>query len=366
MWDKLKQIKWPKLSWQNLLLPLLSVALLVWVARTISLRATLDTLKQLGTSELILLVAINIAVLTTFTGRWWLLLHTLGQRIPIWRLMGYRLTAFAISYFTPGSHFGGEPYQVFAVSHFHNVPVPISLAAITLDKLLEMLINLAVLVAGALILIAMQSGLAPWIEWQIALYALLLLAVPTSLLIALWRGRHPLTGVIQFVSKIIRRPLQKSGWAQTIQQSEVQAIWLCRGHPRMVGLAFLITIFTWVGVIWEYWLLTNMLGLSLSTQQLVASLVAARIAILLPVPAGLGALEAGQMLAMESLGLDPNVGVAIAVVIRARDVVSGLVGLVLGGSHIWQRVEIPTTEWPPVNADPVPSANDARHSVSPP
>lgn len=366
MWDRLKHIKWPKLSWQNLLLPLLSVALLVWVARTISLQATLDTLQQLGTTELILLIVINIAVLTTFTGRWWLLLHTLGQRIPIWRLMGYRLTAFAISYFTPGSHFGGEPYQVYAVSHYHKVPMPISLAAITLDKLLEMLINLAVLLAGALILVVMQSGIAPWIEWQIIIYALLLLAIPTGLLVALWQGRHPLTGLIALFSKLIRRPLMQSSWAQTIQASEVQAIWLCRNHPRMVGLAFLITICTWVGVIWEYWLLTDMLNLSLSTQQLIASLVAARIAILIPVPAGLGALEAGQMLAMESVGLDPNVGAAIAVVIRARDVLSGLVGLMLGGAHIWQKVELPQEEWPPVKGDARPPANDPHHSISPP
>ena len=366
MWDRLKRIKWPKLSWQNLLLPLVSVALLVWVARTISLQATLDTLKQLGTTELVLLIVINIAVLTTFTGRWWLLLYTLGQRIPIWRLMGYRLTAFAISYFTPGSHFGGEPYQVYAVSHYHKVPVSISLAAITLDKLLEMLINLAVLLAGALILVVMQSSIAPWIEWQIIIYALLLLAIPTGLLVALWQGRHPLTGLIALFSKLIRRPLLQRGWAQTIQASEVQAIWLCRNHPRMVGLAFLITICTWVGVIWEYWLLTDMLNLSLSPQQLIASLVAARIAILIPVPAGLGALEAGQMLAMESVGLDPNVGAAIAVVIRARDVLSGLVGLVLGGAHIWQKVELPQEEWPPVKGDARPPANDAHHSISPP
>jgi uncharacterized protein (TIRG00374 family) len=281
--------------------------------------------------------------------------------------MGYRLTAFAISYFTPGSHFGGEPYQVYAVCHYHGVPVPISLAAITLDKVLEMLINLAVLLAGALILITMHSGLAGWIEWQIIIYTLLLLSIPCALLVALWRGRHPLTGLINWVGKLIRRPLLESVWAKTIRQSEQQAIWLCHEHPHMVGLAFVITLCTWVGVIWEYWLLTSMLELSLTTQQLIASLVAARIAILLPVPAGLGALEAGQMLAMESLGLDPNVGVAIAVVIRARDVVSGLVGLALGGAHIWQKVDLSAEEWSTVQAaDKVSRAHDPQHFITPP
>jgi glycosyltransferase 2 family protein len=373
MWDKFKHnLSWRIFSWKNLLLPLLSILLLVWVARTISLEATLATLRQLGTGELILLIVINLAVLATFSARWWLLLRTLGYRIPVWRLMGYRLTAFAISYFTPGSHFGGEPYQVFAVSHYHRVPVSISLAAITLDKILEMLINLAVLLAGALILLTMHSNLAGWIEWQIIAYSFILLAIPVALLVALWQGRHPLTGVIAFVGKLIRRPLLERGWAQTVRQSEEQAGWLCQTRPRMVGLAFLITLCTWVGVIWEYWLLTDMLGLDLTMQQLVASLVAARVAILLPVPAGLGALEAGQMLAMESVGLDPNVGVAIAVVIRARDVLSALVGLALGGAHIWQRVdlpavELPTAEWKPAKSErKVAPTKDAHHSISPP
>lgn len=366
MWDRLKRVRWPKITWQQLLLPLLSVALLVWVARTISLRETINTLRQLGTSELALLVVINIIVLTTFTGRWWLLLRTLGHRIPIWRLMGYRLTAFAISYFTPGSHFGGEPYQVYAVSHYHNVPVPVSIAAITLDKLLEMLINLAFLVAGALVLITMQSGLSGWIEAQVVVYAVLLLSIPSVLLVMLWRGRHPLTGLIAFIGRLIRRPLEQASWARVVRQSEAQAIWVCREHPRMVGLAFVITLFTWIGVIWEYWLLTSMLELALTTKQLIASLVAARIAILLSVPAGLGALEAGQMLAMSSVGLDPNVGVAIAVVIRARDVVSGLVGLALGGAHIWQKVEIAEEEWTPATTNTVSPPQDAHHSISPP
>jgi uncharacterized protein (TIRG00374 family) len=319
-----------------LLLLLLALALLIWVSSTISLRDALVTLTQLGLEDLLLLAGINLLVLSTFAGRWWLLLYTQGQRLPYWRLLGYRITAFAISYFTPGSHFGGEPYQIYAVSHWHGVPTPISIAAVTLDKLLEMLINFGVLVAGVLALLLM-GALAPWVEQQLALYSLLLLAIPCSLLAALWLGRHPLTAAVRVASKVLRRPLSQSGWAQALRQSESQAIWLCREHPRRVGLAFGVTLLTWVGVIGEFWLLTQMLGLSLSPLQAMTALVAARIAILLPLPAGLGALEASQALAMESLGVDPSFGLAIALVIRARDVVLGLVGVALGGAHIWQK-----------------------------
>jgi hypothetical protein len=101
------------------------------------------------------------------------------------------------------------------------------------------------------------------------------------------------------------------------------------------------------------------------------ALVAARIAILLPLPAGLGALEASQALAMESLGVDPSFGIAIAVMIRARDIVLGLAGLTLGGAHIWQKAGAARSQWPTAPFEPMPPeapapTSDPQHSVSQP
>lgn len=366
---KLSNLPWPRFLPKTLLL-LLALALLLWVASTISLRDAFATLVQLGPRDLLILAGVNLLVLSTFAGRWWLLLHAQGQRVPYWRLLSYRVTAFAISYFTPGSHFGGEPYQIYAVSRWHGAPAPISIAAVTLDKLLEMLINFAILVTGVLALLTMGGGLEPWMERQMAVYALLLLAIPCSILVALWLGRHPLSAVVRWAGKVVRRPFAQSAWAQALRQSETQAIWLCREHPRVVALAFAITLLTWVGVIVEFWLLTQMLGLSLSPLQAMTALVAARIAILLPVPAGLGALEASQVLAMESLGVDPSVGIAIALVIRGRDLVLGLVGLALGGAHVWQRAGMAKGDWPHsplevVTQEPPVPASDPQHSTTP-
>ena len=54
-------------------------------------------------------------------------------------------------------------------------------------------------------------------------------------------------------------------------------------------------------------------------------------------PAGLGALEAGLAMAMVSLGLDPDRGVSMALVIRARGIVLGVSGLAAGGVHVFER-----------------------------
>jgi uncharacterized protein (TIRG00374 family) len=310
-----------------------ALLLLAWVAISIDARAALAALVRLQAGDLLVLLLANVAMLALFNARWWLLLNALGSRVPFARLMGYRLTAFGISYFTPGPHFGGEPYQVYALVRRHAVPPADAIASVTLDKLLEMLINFAMLAAGVVLLLARNDYLAPWREGQILVLALLPVIAPTVLLAALISGRRPLARLVG--ARASRLP----AWAGALLRAEEQSVHLLQHEPRALWWAGAISLLSWVGVIVEFHLLTYLLEFPLSLFEVLTALVAARLAILLPMPAGLGALEAGQALAASSLGLDPSLGVAIALVIRGRDVLLGAAGLLLGGvqSHRWVR-----------------------------
>ena len=72
------------------------------------------------------------------------------------------------------------------------------------------------------------------------------------------------------------------------------------------------------------------LGLKLTALELTLVIVAGRLALLAPTPGALGALEASQILAMQSLGFEPAYGLSLALLIRARDIFFGLSGLLLG------------------------------------
>jgi uncharacterized membrane protein YbhN (UPF0104 family) len=61
------------------------------------------------------------------------------------------------------------------------------------------------------------------------------------------------------------------------------------------------------------------------------ALTVARLAILFPLPGGLGVLEASQVFAMSTLGLEPAIGLSAALLIRLRDVLLGGAGLWWGG-----------------------------------
>lgn len=346
--------------WVRGLLLVAALALLVWTLSAVSVAEVWQQLRGLQPMEIAGLAAVNAFVLLTLCARWWLFLYAQGHKIPFLRLLGYRLTAFGISYFTPGPHFGGEPWQVYAVSRRHGVPYADSIAAVTLDKLVEMLVNFAFLAAGVFFLFqfpfwldgsgqggetsgAMLDPSRPPALFQLALYVLILLAIPATLLFAYRQGFHPVTGTTTRLLQLRNRLVSASNsanaripaWLHTIEQSESRIGTLCRHQPVIFLAALAISVVSWLVVVWEFWLMTQALGLGLTASQAVPALLAARIAILLPMPAAIGALEAGQAWVMTGLGRGPAAGIGITLLIRARDTLLALLGLWFGGVGLW-------------------------------
>ena len=112
-----------------------------------------NTLTRLHLWQLLCLAVLNIGIFLLLTSRWWLILRFQGHRLPLLSMAGYRIAAFAITYFTPGPQMGGEPLQIYLTRSRHGVPTSTAVAAVTLDKLLELQSNFAFLVLGAAVLL---------------------------------------------------------------------------------------------------------------------------------------------------------------------------------------------------------------------
>ena len=315
---------------------LIGIALFVWVLRTVSLTEVWQVLQQLRLWEIAVLVVVNAAVLVAITGRWWLLLVGLGYRVPFGRLFTYRLAVFGLSYFTPGPHVGGEPLQVLLVEQEHQVPRPHALAAVSLDKSIEIAINFAILLLGIALILHWElfdQRLGRQVFGMAAFFFLL----PLFYLGAAAAGRAPLAAAVQPLSRF--QPLDR--WSETISAagkaieiSERQISLFIRRSPGTLALALMATLVSWVAMIGEYWLMVYFLGVRLTLPELVTTLTAARIAILLFLPAGLGALEFSQAFAFGALGLNPAVGTSVSLLIRVRDTLLGALGLWLGSRYL--------------------------------
>lgn len=321
---------------------------LLWLTlRSVPLAAVSAQLAQLRPVEVAILILANLLVLATFSARWWLLLYAQGYRLPYVMLMGYRLAAFAVSYFTPGPHFGGEPLQVYLVARRHAVPTPAALAAVVLDKLIEMTFNFTFIVLGALFVLETQMDVSGAAQGAVIGGFTLLFALPVIMLAALARGRHPLSTPLTALAAAWRRLRKEpaeaisthSGFGRfviTLRESEHLGCRIFQRRPWLLVAAIGVSIASWAAIVAEFWLMTALLGLGLTLPDVLVALLAGRAAILLPLPAAVGALEASQALAMVSLGLPAAYGISLSLLIRGRDVLLGLIGLGLAALY-WRK-----------------------------
>lgn len=299
-----------------------AAALLWWAFRDIPLADLLSVLGKLKAWQVAVVLIVNAAMILLFALRWWLILRAQGYVLPYLYVARYRLASFAISYFTPGQHFGGEPLQVLLLKRNHRVPAAAGVASVGLDKAMELFANFAVLAGGIAILLA--SGLFPGLPLQQALpFSLVLLVLAPTYLIAVVRGWRPLAG--------LQRRF-KNGFTKALAAAEKQLAGLAR-KPGLLLACLLASALVWLALFFEFWLLLHYLGLTVDALQLLAVVIAGRIALLAPTPGALGALEASQVVAMQALGFDPVYGVALGLLIRARDVFFALIGLLFGGAE---------------------------------
>lgn len=350
------------------LLPVAALLLLALVVNSVPVDAAWRVLHSLRAADLLLLAAVNTVIFAGLTLRWWLMLRAQGHQRPLASLLRYRLTAFGISYFTPGPHFGGEPFQVYVLSQTRGkrgkpVPYSAAVASVALDKIVELLANFAFLCLGLIIVLATS----PFADERVALslgetvVLLFSAALPVVLLLAVGRGWFAPSKALRWLLRrgssrrrsdasqaLAQEVTQKltQGDAQEQHTARVVRLYrllrrsearLTRTPLRVLANGMLLSIGLWLLMVGEFWFMTSALGMQLSPIHALTVLVAQRIAYLLPAPAAVGTLEGGLVLATVAVGGSGAAGLSLALLIRVRDVLMGLIGLALAAHQLWPR-----------------------------
>lgn len=297
------------------------IFLFIWSFRSVPLDEILDVLASLNLWKISILLMVNVGILLVAPLRWWLILKAQNQDVPYLPLAAYRQAASAVSYFTPGQNFGGEPVQVLALQKHHQVTGSAALVSVTLDRAIELIGNLAVFIFG--IAFVINTGMVTGFGLQgPLLFALVFMFLLITYLFTLRSGTRLIGGLLRRF---------KGNFVAGLRSAEEQLGDLIRKQPTLFAAGLACSALVWVALYFEFWLALDFLGLRLDLSQLVVVVTAGRVALLAPTPGALGALEASQMLAVQALGFDPAFGLSLGLLIRARDVLFALVGLIFGG-----------------------------------
>ncbi|HEY9151880.1 MAG TPA: lysylphosphatidylglycerol synthase transmembrane domain-containing protein, partial [Anaerolineales bacterium] len=253
-----------------------------------------------------------------------------NKNISYLPMIGVRISVFGVSYFTIGPQVGGEPLQVIYLQRKYGLTYTRATATVVMDKLLEMLANFILLVFGLTGVV--QAGILsksgePPLASLIVLSALV--AWPLIHIILLYKKMYPLSAFLQTMSFI-----RHTKAIRFIRAAEHLAGRFCQRRTRALLAAIVVSVFAAAGMVSEYFLMTSFLQIHLSFWQTVAAWTAGWLSFLVPLPGGLGALEASQVFALGFFGISAASAISMALVMRARDLVIGGLGLFLASRSI--------------------------------
>ncbi|HSG44092.1 MAG TPA: lysylphosphatidylglycerol synthase domain-containing protein, partial [Anaerolineales bacterium] len=155
----------------------------------------------------------------------------------------------------------------------------------------------------------------------------ILLIWPIVHIILLYNGIMPISRIL-----LRQRFIQKDHASiRLIIVSERMASVFCHKHVSAMLLAVGVSLISILGIVIEYYLMVSFLGMNINAIQIFAAMTAMQVAFLMPLPGGLGALEASQVFALGAFGQPASAAISLTLLMRARDILNGGIGLLLAG-----------------------------------
>lgn len=315
-----------RLVWVLLLTPLLYLVL-----RKAPLGEIWNAVSQLKLWQITALIAINVMIYLLVTLRWWIIIRSQNKTIAYLPLVLVRVAVFGVSYFTLGPQVGGEPLQVLYLQRKYGMTFTRATSTVLMDKLLEFLANFFLLVLG--LFAVLEAGVLPTggnkpLVSLIPLGALLIW--PPLHIMLMIRGVYPIGALLRFVFSRSGNPK----WMRFLIASERMAGMFCQRYPRALLAAVGVSLAAGAGMVSEYALITWFLGIDLHGWQTFAAWTTSWLAFLVPLPGGLGVLEASQVFTLGAFEVSAALAIGVALLIRARDLLIGGLGLLLASRGV--------------------------------
>ncbi len=284
--------------------------------------------------QILALVCVNGVIYSLVTARWWIIVRAEKPLIRYLPMIAVRLSVFAVSYFTLGPQVGGEPLQILYLRRKYGLSYTRATASVVMDKLFELLGNFVLLSFGLVAIL--HSGLLADVSRtsRILLFALaFLVAWPPIHILLLYHRVYPVSALLHALGPRITQ----NRAVRFTRASERLAGQFCQRHPRAMLAGFVASLLAAVATVSEYALIASFLRISLPFWKLVTAWATGWLAFLMPLPGGLGALEASQVSVLSLFGISTAAAVSVVLLIRGRDLFIGGLGLLLAGNAARRR-----------------------------
>ncbi len=317
----------------------LATGALIWVFGRLGGPA-LDVLaSQPSPALLAAFLLVLVVAIVSLAWRWRVLLAGLAPAPALHALTAYRLAGQSLSTLIPSVKLGGDPLRVWLLRD-RQVALSSAIASVVVDRTLEVGAGIAFACLFAAVLVqhgipALQGLLVTMLLGAVGLVVGVIITVRR-----LRRGAGLVTAAVRSVG--LDRFGVVQGQVGTMAAAEADTVRLIEDPPR-IGRAFAIGVAGNLLVLLEYWLLLSAFHLPAEPIAVVAAIFATGAAHSMPVPGGIGVLEGGQMWLFGLLGYPSEVGLAVALAVRMRELLWVVPGLLFLAGRSLLRASAATT-----------------------
>jgi putative membrane protein len=309
-----------------IIIALLGLALTVYLVMYAGIGAVFSAVAAVGWAGFGLLCVCALGLFVILGAGWYVLLPAsspAGPRVFIWA----RMVRDAASDVLPFSQLGGIVLGARAAI-LHGVPNALVYASTVVDVTTEMLAQIAYIALGLLILDlrAPPTSFAHSLM-QVLLIGLVCAVGAAGVFLALQRHGHGL------IERLMVRILPSALGRTAAVSVELKSIY--RSRTR-VAASTAIHFAGWIASTLSAWIAFHLIGARVDLVSVVAieSVVCATRSAAVFIPHALGAQEAAYAVLSPLFGMGPEIGLAVSLLKRARDLGLGIPTLL-----VWQAVE---------------------------
>lgn len=272
-----------------------------------------------------------VATVLTLSWRWGFVMGGWHAPIGLARLALFRSAAHTLAVLVPSGKLGGDPLRAWLAARAGVSPGP-AISGVAVDRTLEMGSSAPFSVLFAVILL--QHGV-PQLGRALVTVVVGTLALGVGVAIAVRRLRQG-RGLVASLARSTRLSrLSAVDSRMDIAEAADRATAALVERPRRMAIAFAAGLLANVLVVVEFAMLLSAFGLPNDTTAIVAAIFATGAAHMLPIPAGVGVLEGAQVWLFQVLGYPTDVGLAVGLAVRLRELLWMAPGLVyLAASYL--------------------------------
>jgi glycosyltransferase 2 family protein len=310
--------------WRILAL-LAGLALFGWYLSRADLRSVGESLARLGWLAPLVLVPYLFVYGADCLG--WKFSFPPETKVSFWTLFRIRWAGEAVNNVVPSAYVGGEAVKVYLLRK-HGVPAGPGTSAAVVSKTAQTLAQVLTIVLASIAFLQI-AGDKPGLRTGMSLVLIAGLAVMAGLF---WIQRRGIFGTALSVAKVLRLKLAfLDQRREKILGVDQAIIGFYRHHRPRFYASTGFYLAGWLIDTLEIYLVAHLLGMPITWSQALAVEAFIGVAKVLGmwVPGSLGIQESGIIMLCRLAGLPDTLGVAYAILRRAREVIFAIIGWLL-------------------------------------